>query len=309
MVGGSNGAPGWDSRSPAVRVGQEGRSGYNDSPSARLPLSSPGYATSTSVSGGYDMWDTSSSSGRGPGRFNNTLYGIFIGALVVVLIWMFSVALRGSGDPSTGGSVASDSGPQAELANADSAAPTAMGSPRSTGGTQDKEALRAAVLSDCRTAYKAQTPPLRAAAAAMAQWQVHIGAMNQLVLGVISLQQATQFWNQTRVGAQAHLHAFQLAVEPLKLPSALCPAPPRSAASNGKLVRCEQAVAARLDVLRVSQVALGTWRMHVMHMEMLREGKMTPQQAEAAWLQSWHQGQQEVTRYRAAVRAASGPRC
>jgi membrane peptidoglycan carboxypeptidase len=75
------------------------------------------------------------------------------------------------------------------------------------------------------------------------------------------------------------------------------------------LVRCEQAVAARLDVLRVSQVALGTWRMHVMHMEMLREGKMTPQQAEAAWLQSWHQGQQEVTRYRAAVRAARGPRC
>jgi hypothetical protein len=256
------------------------------------------------------MWDKSSSSGRGLGRFNNTLYGMFIGALVVALVWMFSVALRGPGDPSsTGGSVASESGSQAKLATAGTAAPTAMGSPSSTGGTADKNALRAAQLRDCDTVYRTQTPSLRAAATAMAQWQVHIGAMNQLVLGVISLQQATQFWNQTRVGAHAHLHAFRVAVAPLKQPSAVCPAPPHSAAATGTLLRCEQAVAARSDVLRASQVALGTWRMHVMHMEMLREGTMTPQQAETLWLQSWHQGQQEVTRYRAAVKASRGPHC
>jgi hypothetical protein len=157
--------------------------------------------------------------------------------------------------------------------------------------------------------YQKQTPPLRDAAAAMAQWQIHIGAMNQLVLGVISLQQATQFWNQTRVGAQAHLHAFRVAVAPLEQSSAPCPTPPRSAASTGTLVRCERAVAARSDVLRASQVALGTWRMHVMHMEMLREGKMTPQQAETLWLQSWHEGQREVTRYGAAVKASRGAHC
>lgn len=256
------------------------------------------------------MEDTSSSSGRGLGRFNNTLYGMFIGAVVVGLVWMVSVAVQRSGDPSSaGGSVASDSGQQARLSNAGSAAPSGMASPRSTRGTHDKEALRAAVLNQCRTVYQTQTPPLRAAAAAMAQWQVHIGAMNQLVLGVISLQQATQFWNQTRVGAHAHLHAFRVAVAPLKQPSALCPAPPRSPASTGKLVRCEQAVAARFDVVRASQVALATWRMHVMHMEMLREGRMTPQQAETLWLQSWHEGQKEVSRYRAAVQASGGSHC
>jgi len=184
-----------------------------------------------------------------------------------------------------------------------------MGSPTTAGGTDDKEALRAAVLSACRKVLQAQTPPLRAAAVAMGQWQVHIGAMNQLVLGAISLHQATQFWNQTRVGAHAHLHAFRAAVAPLNQPSALCPAPPRSAASTGKLVRCERAVATRFDVVRAAEVALGTWRMHVMHMEMLREGKMTPQQAETLWLQSWHEGQQELTRYRAAVKTSRGPNC
>jgi len=256
------------------------------------------------------MWDTSSFPGRGLGRFNNTLYGMFIGALLVGLVWIVSVGVWGSGDPSSaGGSVASDSGQQAGLAHAGSAAPSAMGSPTATGGTHDKEALRAAVLGHCRTVYRAQTPPLRAAAAAMAQWQVHIGAMNQLVLGVISLQQATQFWNQTRVGAHAHLRAFRVAVAPLKQASTLCPAPPRSPASAGKLVRCEQAVAARFGVVRASQLALGTWRKHVMHMEMLREGKMTPQQAATLWLQSWHEGQQEVTRYDAAVKASRGPHC
>lgn len=256
------------------------------------------------------MWRKLSFPGGGLGRFNNTLYGMFIGALVVLLVWMFSTALRGSGDPSsTGGSAVSRSGPQAELANAGSGAPTAMGSPSSAGGTPDKKALRAAVLNDCREVYRTQTPPLRAAADAMAQWQVHIGAMNQLVLGVISLQQATQFWNQTRVGARANLHAFQVAVAPLEQPSARCPTPPRPQARTGPLVRCESAVAARFDVLQASQVALGTWRRHVRHMEMLRQGKMTPQQAEALWLQSWHEGQQEVTRYRAAVKASRGPRC
>jgi hypothetical protein len=96
---------------------------------------------------------------------------------------MFFVGVRESGDPSSaGGSVASDSAQQPGLANAGSTAPSAMGSPSATGGTHDRGALRGAVLSDCRKVYQAQTPPLRAAAVAMAQWQVHIGAMNQLVL-------------------------------------------------------------------------------------------------------------------------------
>ena len=35
----------------------------------------------------------------------------------------------------------------------------------------------------------------------MRQWEVHIGAMNQLIDGEITLQQATRFWNETRRAA------------------------------------------------------------------------------------------------------------
>jgi hypothetical protein len=254
--------------------------------------------------------DTSSSSGRGPGRFNNLLYGIFVGAVLVGLVWTFTGTLRGSdGSSAAGGPVASDTEGAAGLVNAGSTpSPTNPYKTPSPTNSHDKQALRAEVLSDCRKVYHSQQSPLRAADTAMVQWQVHIGAMNQLVLGVISLPQATQFWNQTRVGASAHLHAFQKAVSKLSQPSTLCPAPP-SATSSGALVRCEQAVAARFDELRAARVALGTWGMHVMHMEMLRDGKLTPQQATSLWLKNWHEGQQEVTRYRAASRAARAQSC
>jgi hypothetical protein len=44
-------------------------------------------------------------------------------------------------------------------------------------------------------------------------------------------------------------------------------------------------------------------------MDMLRQGKMTPQQATELWLQSWRQGMREVKAYRAAARAAKEVTC
>jgi len=244
------------------------------------------------------------SSGGGPGRFTNLLYGVLICAVLVGLVWLFSGAVLGSRDSSpAAGSVASDSSSDRGMSD------TASADPSLASAADDKRALRRAVLTNCREVFHSQAAPLHTASTAMAQWQVHIGAMNQLVLGAISLQQATEFWNQTRVGARAHLDAFRAAVAPLTQPSVLCPAPPRAAASSGKVVRCERAVAARFDVLRSARVALATWKMHVMHMEMLRDGKMSAQQAEALWLQSWHEGQQESTRYRDAVEAARDSHC
>ena len=263
------------------------------------------------------MGDWFSSSGDGTGRFKSTLSGIVIGAMLVGLVWLIASALQQGSDRSSqtpGSSIASDSPDQTGLADIRDSS-----SPSPTGGTNDRPALRAAVLDACRDVYRSQVQPLRAAATAMGQWQVHIAAMNQLVLGVISLQPANQFWNQTRDGAHAHLHAFRVAAAHTRQPSALCPAPPSSVTSgsgtpsqvsaSGKVVGCERAVAARFRVLRSAHVALGTWSMHVMHMEMLRRGQMTPQHAETLWLHSWHEGQKEVTAYHAAMRAARGPRC
>jgi hypothetical protein len=51
--------------------------------------------------------------------------------------------------------------------------------------------------------------------------------------------------------------------------------------------------------------------MHMKHMDMLRSGMMSPSQAEAIWIKSWHQGQQEVNQYRSAMQKAEAypPAC
>jgi hypothetical protein len=68
-------------------------------------------------------------------------------------------------------------------------------------------------------------------------------------------------------------------------------------------------VAARNQILQRAVVSLKTWQGHVRHMEMLRRGEMTPEEATTLWLQSWKQGNEEVQSYRAAARAAHGETC
>jgi hypothetical protein len=157
--------------------------------------------------------------------------------------------------------------------------------------------------------YGAQTAPLRAVPASLSQWEVHIGAMNKLVVGAISLQQANQFWNQTRVGAQRRLDRYDVAQRKYDRRTARCPLPKHAASGHGKLAQCQSAVRARHLELERATVALDTWQLHVHHMEMLRRGEMTPEQATQMWLASWHRGVQEVRAYRAAAKAARGTCC
>jgi hypothetical protein len=133
--------------------------------------------------------------------------------------------------------------------------------------------------------------------------------MNKLVLGVISLDQAMQFWNQTRVGAKAKLTTFDTAVDRLGSLTIRCPTPGTDPSASTRLVRCERAVAADGRVLDLAKTALATWAMHVQHMEMLRKGEMTPAQATQLWLQSWHEGQAQVTAYHAATKDARSRHC
>jgi hypothetical protein len=134
--------------------------------------------------------------------------------------------------------------------------------------------------------------------------------MNKLVVGAITLEQATQFWNQTRVGASTNLKSFASARERFQQRSARCPAPESSGATVPAEWRsCHRAVAARNQALQLSTVSLGTWRDHVHHMEMLRRGEMSPQEATQLWLRSWRKGNDEVRAYRAAARAAKGKTC
>jgi hypothetical protein len=161
----------------------------------------------------------------------------------------------------------------------------------------------------CKSVYDAQSAPLRTANASLTQWEVHIGAMNKLVVGAITLDQAWQFWNQTRAGAWSKLDEFDAAYRRYDQRLFRCPAPSRSGEASGALVNCHQAVAARSRRVRLATTALETWRRHVHHMDMLRSGEMTPEEATQMWLRSWRQGDREVRAYRDAARAVEGRTC
>lgn len=165
-------------------------------------------------------------------------------------------------------------------------------------------------LDRCLTVHDAQQAPLRAATGSLTQWEVHIGAMNKLVVGAITLQQARQFWNDTREGAHAKLHEFATARRHYDQRIYRCPAPrPAAAEANPALGTCHRAVAADGRTIRLATIALGTWERHVHHMDMLRRGEMTAQQAGRLWLQNWREGDREVQAYRAAARTGRGLTC
>jgi hypothetical protein len=217
------------------------------------------------------------------------LVGSLAGALVVVLIWAAQVWLSSDdGATDSSATVAPDA--------------AALFEPSS-------ESPATTRLDRCHEVYDAQSGALTAAANSLGQWEVHIGAMNKLVTGAITLEQAQQFWDQTRVGAALKLQRFAAADRHFGRRTARCPEPVGSAAASQDLRSCAEAVADRNRTLRLAAVALETWRMHVHHMEMLRDGEMSAQEATQLWLQSWHQGNRQVMAYRAAARTADGKTC
>lgn len=226
------------------------------------------------------------------GDWLRVLVGALIGGLVVGVVWLGQAVITRDNEPR-----GSDGGARQ---SSEKQPPADSGEPTDSGTTR---------LERCREMYTAQDEQLRAAAAALEQWEVHIGAMNKLVVGAITLKQASQFWNQTRVGAASRLNDFATADRRFAQRTARCPVPPRPAEATTGLTSCHQAVAARNQTIRLATVALRTWKKHVHHMNMLRDGEMTPQQATALWLQNWRQGDREVRTYQAAAQTAEGLTC
>jgi hypothetical protein len=110
------------------------------------------------------------------------------GAVVAVVLAAFAWMLIAPGSDHAGPSRSTD---RVTLAGRQ-ASGTPSPSPQ-PGETSDQ-------LQRCSQAAVALKHTLHHAAGSVAQWEVHVGAMNKLVTGVISLRQATAFWNQTRVG-------------------------------------------------------------------------------------------------------------
>jgi hypothetical protein len=139
----------------------------------------------------------------------------------------------------------------------------------------------------------------------VSQWEVHVGAMNKLVVGQISLQQAGAFWKQTRVDAYHRINQFERAASRLQEHGVDCPAPsllPKSAPAPVR--ECSRQVGADLQALSAARTAIDTWRNHMRAMEMLRMGKLSPSMAEKMWLSMWQRGQHEIQAYQAATHAA-----
>lgn len=216
--------------------------------------------------------------------------GAVTGVLVIGLVWVVT-----SNDPSNGSGIP-----------AGSLAAQVVDTPPSVGSTQAQP--ESDLLESCREVFAAQTKVLRTVPEPLSQWQVHIGAMNKLVTGVITLKQATQFWNQTRVGAAQGLARYRSAFDAFAERTVRCPRTGDETLTTDAR-ECAVAVTARARELATAGQALASWRVHVRHMEMLRTGEMTPTQATQSWLRSWHAGVKELAAYRAAARQASGGTC
>jgi Mrp family chromosome partitioning ATPase len=186
------------------------------------------------------------------------------------------------------------------------------GEGRDTAPAATRQAAVTAALAECRSNWAAQTAPLDAAAESLDQWQVHIAAMNQLVAGRITLDQANAFWERTRLQAAQKIHRFHDADDTYTAVQYSCRAPAfaRNADTNlPTLSACRRDIAQRDDTIQAARVAINTWHHHVMDMNMLRAGDMSPARALRLWDKYWRQGVAELDDYRAQLRQTNNQKC
>ena len=185
------------------------------------------------------------------------------------------------------------------------------GSPGSTpGGSTPSPDQVSSRLARCAEAERRVSQALSAVRPALEQWQVHVDAMNQLVVGEITLQQATSFWNRTRVGARHKVHGFRETMADVRSDGVDCVAPDLLAPDEGDLRACARRVGAEVAVLRAARTSIDTWDRHIEDMDMLRLGRLSPEEATSMWLSMWHQGVRDLEAYRAArQRAHQLPGC
>jgi hypothetical protein len=156
----------------------------------------------------------------------------------------------------------------------------------------------------CARVAGALLGPLQAAGPALDQWQVHVGAMNKLVVGAITLQQATAFWNQTRVGAKARIADFDRADQVARQLDVTCPMGRPRGGRSAALRACVQQVRADTHAVSAARTAVHTWEMHVGDMERLRSGTLSPAAATRMWLSMWQRGVRELHSFHVAARRA-----
>ncbi len=217
--------------------------------------------------------------------------GLLVGAVILGLVWAGSALMGGEADA---GSTTPPPTRASSLLSEPAAAPVV------TRTRHDR----------CVDAVARLRAPLDAAGPAMDQWRVHVGAMNKLVVGEITPQQAADFWDRTRVGAQRRLAAFDEAGDEAERRGIDCPTPQRLGRASTEVRDCAARVAADEATWLAARRALATWAEHVEDMDMLKMGHLSLQDAGAKWLASWQQGVREIDAYRGAAKVSrAAPAC
>lgn len=163
---------------------------------------------------------------------------------------------------------------------------------------------RRADLADCQVYFRQQLSAAQAAAVSLNQWREHIQAMNQLVAGLITLDRAAQYWNQTRKGAMHKVATFERLQQ--QLTASGCAQP---ASGGHRLAVCNRATTAYQRVLDAARITVATWQMHIDDMESLRNGLITPQRATKLWIHKWRVGAHQLGQYDRVAARAQGKTC
>jgi hypothetical protein len=239
-------------------------------------------------------WPDEPSSGRpGAAALAGTFLLGIVTCLVLVLIWGALTGEDAEVDAAAESSLLRDSRQPGTL--------SAEGTSPTTGDPSHDHPGRTRLVR-CATSARTLQDSMDAAQPALEQWGVHVGAMNQLVVGEITLQQATAFWERTRLGAQRHIAAFRDAVATLRRQGVDCPSPALLAPGARALAGCAPHGEAQIAVVRAATTSIDTWDQHVKHMDMMRLGELSPAKATEMWLSMWRAGVRDLDAYDAAVR-------
>jgi hypothetical protein len=228
----------------------------------------------------------------------SVLSGIVVGAVLLGAVWLVVAALTGGSSSGASTDAATDTG--APPGDAPTGTPAATAGPSSA-----SQPVGSTSLQRCQAAAAAIERPVQLAQPALDQWAVHIGAMNKLVTGAITLPQATAFWNQTRVGAYHRIGRFEAGDRQFERQGADCPRP-RLLGSDAtpELRACARRVVAELHELDSASTAITTWHHHMHAMDQLRTGKLSPTAATQMWLTMWQRGVHELEDFRADAHVA-----
>ena len=217
-------------------------------------------------------------------------------ALVVTLVALFTF---GASVYASGGRDSAPRTAAADVKPADASPSAGHKAAAAHPDTADTAFRRA--LASCRQASTTQARDLKAAQASLDRWKTHIRAMNQLVAGKITPEQAKAFWTASRTGAAQEVARFEAVDKQTRGVSTECSAPPGlddHSAHLTQLAACRQAADAQEAELNSGRTAITTWRHHIRDMELLRAGKISPFVGLMRWNKNWKKGDAELQHYR-----------